>query len=102
MAPMRNDKTMNTSHTSIIGMPSTRKGQICPQYRNDYGAKEIRIGAKEFECIGATPPQDHPHVYLEFGNEEKILCPYCSTMFRFDSSLQTFEADPPESLFRTH
>lgn len=92
---------MNISRTSMIGMPAP-KGQICPQFRNDGGVKEIRIGVKEFECIGATPPQDHPHVYLETGIQDKILCPYCSTMFCFDPSLQKFEADPPESLFRGH
>jgi uncharacterized Zn-finger protein len=92
---------MNILQTSMIGIPSAPKGQICPQFGNDDGVKEIRIGAKEFECIGATPPQDHPHVYLELGNQDKILCPYCSTMFRFDSNLQTFEANPPESLFRS-
>jgi uncharacterized Zn-finger protein len=92
--------TMNASHTSMIGIPSVPKGQFCPQFRNDSGVKEIHIGVREFECIGATPPQDHPHVYLEIGNCDRILCPYCSTMFHFDPSLHNFEADPPESLFR--
>jgi uncharacterized Zn-finger protein len=91
---------MNTSHTSIIGLPGAPKGQICPQFRNDGGVKEIHIGAREFECIGATPPQDHPHVYLEMGKDDWFLCPYCSTKFRFDSSLHEFEADPPECVFR--
>src|SRR6185437_6174647 len=54
---------------------------------NDRGLAEIRIGAKEFECIGQSPPQDHPHVFLEMGSQNEILCPYCSTLFRFDISL---------------
>ena len=92
---------MKASHTSIIGKPAAPKGHSCLQLRNDLGVKEIRVGVREFECIGTTPPQDHPHVYLQMGNQDEILCPYCSTMFRFDPGLQTVEADPPESLFRS-
>jgi uncharacterized Zn-finger protein len=55
---------------------------------------------KEFECIGQSPPQDHPHVFLEMGDRDKILCPYCSTLYRFDASLATFESHPAESLVR--
>jgi uncharacterized Zn-finger protein len=24
----------------------------------------VRIGCREFKCIGDKPPQDHPHIYL--------------------------------------
>ena len=30
--------------------------------------------------MGATPPHDHPHVYLDMGHEAHIVCPYCSTL----------------------
>ena len=82
----------------MIGTPDN--GHIYPKFRNDRGAAEIRIGTKEFECIGQSPPQDHPHVFLEMGDRDKILCPYCSTLYRFDASLATFESNPAESLFR--
>ena len=82
-----------------IAHPEVAKQGECPQFRNDLGVREIRIGAKAFECIGETPPQDHPHIYLELGEQDQILCPYCGTLFRFDSGLRFFEADPPESLF---
>jgi uncharacterized Zn-finger protein len=75
---------------------------IYPKFQNDRGMSEIRIGAKEFECIGQSPPQDHPHVFLEMGNQDRILCPYCNTLFRFDPSLETFESKPAESLFGSH
>jgi hypothetical protein len=32
-----------------------------PKFRNDRGVPEIRIGVKEFMCIGESPPQDHPY-----------------------------------------
>jgi len=64
--------------------------------RNDNGISEIKIGMKEFECIGISPPHDHPHVYLDMGAAEAILCPYCATLFSYDSRLAPFEVDPPE------
>ena len=35
-----------------------------PKFRNDRGVPEICIGVKEFECIGVSPPHDHPHIYI--------------------------------------
>ena len=29
----------------------------------------------------------HPHIYLKMGDASEIVCPYCSTLFRFDPSL---------------
>jgi uncharacterized Zn-finger protein len=71
----------------------------CLKFRNDHGAPEIRIGVKEFECIGVSPPQHHPQVYINMGKADTIFCPYCATRFRFDPRLTPLEADPPDSLF---
>jgi len=49
-------------------------------------SRRFRIGVKEFNCIGVSPPHDHPHIYLE-GNDDRILCPYCATLFRIDPRL---------------
>ncbi|MGF1610901.1 MAG: zinc-finger domain-containing protein [Kiloniellales bacterium] len=70
-----------------------------PKFRNDRAVPEIRIGVREFNCIGVSPPHDHPHVYLNMGLEDAILCPYCVTRYRYDSRLAPNEADPPDSLF---
>jgi uncharacterized Zn-finger protein len=72
---------------------------LYPKFRNDHGVAVIRIGAREFHCIGVSPPQDHPHVYINMGSQNSILCPYCATMFRFDPQLGPFAADPPECLY---
>ncbi|MGI9440329.1 MAG: zinc-finger domain-containing protein [Parvibaculales bacterium] len=48
---------------------------------NEYGEKEIFVAVKEFECIGAPPPHDHPHIFLDMGNSNQIICPYCGTRF---------------------
>ena len=44
----------------------------------------IEIGAREFMCVGAKPPLDHPHVFLDMGGDNEIICPYCSTLYRLD------------------
>ena len=70
-----------------------------PMYSNDRGVREIRVGSREFKCVGATPPQDHPHIYLDMGERDMIVCPYCSTLFRMDPRLAPGDADPPDSKF---
>ena len=69
------------------------------KFKNDGGVSEVRIGVKEFKCAGASAPQDHPHIYLEMGAAETILCPYCATLFRYDPRLGPGEADPPDCVF---
>ncbi|MBO0741458.1 MAG: zinc-finger domain-containing protein, partial [Hyphomicrobiaceae bacterium] len=54
-------------------------GSLIPHFANDPGVEKIAIGVKEFQCMGARPPFDHPHVYLDMGADQQILCPYCST-----------------------
>jgi uncharacterized Zn-finger protein len=68
--------------------------QAIPHLTNDLGVSTISIGAREFMCIGAKPPFDHPHVYLDMGSENEILCPYCSTLYRYDSNLHADETVP--------
>lgn len=65
-----------------------------PHFHNEAGAASIRIGAKEFMCIGAKPPLDHPHVFLDMGGDSEIVCPYCSTLFIYDAALHGGQSDP--------
>ena len=37
-----------------------------PKITNDKGLKTMTIKFREFNCIGAKPPHDHPHIYLNF------------------------------------
>ena len=66
---------------------------------NDKGVEQIAIGVKEFQCMGASPPHDHPHVYLDMGDEDQLVCPYCSTLYRYDRRLAATESDPPHCVF---
>ena len=67
-----------------------------PHFQNDLGVATIRIGVKTFLCCGATPPFDHPHVFLDMGDEHEIVCPYCSTLYQHDPSLGATESDPKD------
>jgi uncharacterized Zn-finger protein len=67
---------------------------LVPHFVNDVGVDRIKIGVKEFQCMGATPPQDHPHVYLDMGHDKQIICPYCSTLFEYDARLKATESEP--------
>jgi uncharacterized Zn-finger protein len=69
---------------------------VVPHFHNTPGEPVIEIGAKEFMCVGAIPPFDHPHVFLDMGDAEEIICPYCSTLYRFDPQLDPRAARPPE------
>jgi uncharacterized Zn-finger protein len=69
---------------------------VVPHFQNDPGVPVIEIGAKEFMCVGATPPFDHPHIFLDMGDESEIVCSYCSTLYRFDPALDAHAARPPE------
>jgi uncharacterized Zn-finger protein len=57
------------------------------------------VTCREFKCIGDKPPQDHPHIYLTVGETGEIICPYCSTLFRYDPSLGEHEADPADCAY---
>ena len=68
------------------------------RFINDAGVREIRTGVREFECMGASRPHDHPHIYLDMGQESQIRCPYCGTLYLFDPALKAHEAQPQACL----
>lgn len=72
---------------------------IVPHFQNDAGVETIRIGVKEFQCMGASPPHDHPHVYLDMGADDHIICPYCSTVYTYDPTLAPAETIPANCLY---
>jgi uncharacterized Zn-finger protein len=70
-----------------------------PKFHNDAGVARIEIGAKEFECIGAKPPFDHPHIFIDMGDDDDVICPYCSTVYHYDASLAPSGARPAGALY---
>ena len=58
-----------------------------PHFHNDPGVPVIKVGVKEFMCMGATPPLDHPHIFIDMGSDGEAICSYCSTRFVYDPTL---------------
>lgn len=72
---------------------------VIPHFQNDRGLESIEIGAKEFQCVGARPPFDHPHVFLDMGDDNEIICPYCSTLYRYNPGLSAHQAEPADCVW---
>ncbi len=77
-------------------------GHAIPHFQNDEGHPVIEIGVKEFMCVGANPPYDHPHVFLDMGDGDEKVCPYCSTLYRFNASLKAAETVPAGAAYHEH
>ncbi|MBK1625309.1 zinc-finger domain-containing protein [Afifella marina] len=73
---------------------------VVPHFHNTGGVEAISVGASEFMCIGALPSFDHPHVFLDMGDEHEIICPYCSTLYKLDRSLSPKQARPAEAVYQ--
>lgn len=73
-----------------------------PHFHNSAGHRSIAIGVREFMCIGAAPPFDHPHVFLDMGDDNEIVCPYCSTLYRYDPALKAGETQPAGCVWEAH
>lgn len=71
-----------------------------PKYQNDMGLARIVIGAKEFECVGAKPPFDHPHIFIDMGADDEAVCPYCSTVYKHDPKLKDGASKPAEARYK--
>jgi len=65
-----------------------------PHFHNDPGVASIQIGTHEFMCMGAMPPFDHPHIFLDMGSDTEVVCPYCSTLYKYNPALKAGAADP--------
>ena len=96
----RRREPISHSAASLIGRLSRAlQMESYPKFHNEVGVSIVRIGCREFKCIGEKPPQDHPHIYLTVGDTGEIICPYCSTLFRYDPSLGEHEADPADCAY---
>ena len=72
-----------------------------PHFANDQGVAVIHIGVKEFQCMGARAPFDHPHVFLDMGADAEIVCPYCSTLYKYDAKLPANQTRPAGAFVQT-
>src|SRR5215218_10209858 len=73
-----------------------------PHFHNEPGVRVIYVGSKEFMCIGAKPPLDHPHIFLDMGYDTETICSYCATLFRYDPALKADDARPRECVWEAY
>jgi uncharacterized Zn-finger protein len=73
-----------------------------PYFQNDAGVAVVHVGSRRFMCMGAKPPFDHPHIFIEMGDETDAICPYCSTRYRYKSSLAAGASEPAECVYPAH
>ena len=69
-----------------------------PHFHNQPGLSAIKVSVHEFMCVGALPPFDHPHIFIDMGDETDIVCSYCSTHYVYDPSLKTL-CTPAECVY---
>jgi len=80
----------------VQGAGDNMTDEVIPHFHNDLGVQVIEIGTKKFMCMGALPPQDHPHVFCDMGEDVEYVCPYCSTLYRHNRALAPNQARPAE------
>jgi hypothetical protein len=44
------------------------------------------------------PPFDHPHIFIDMGDDNEAVCPYCSTHYVYEASLHG-GCVPPECVY---
>jgi len=96
MVPPGVGRYSNPAAREMQAWVPTMTDGVVPHFHNDPGVAVIEIGAREFMCVGATPPFDHPHVYCDMGGDAEYICPYCSTLYRHDPKLAPYAARPEE------
>ena len=72
---------------------------VVPHFHNDAGVAVIEIGSQEFMCVGANPPFDHPHIYIDMGKDTEVVCSYCSTLYVFNPELAPGTSQPLSAVY---
>ncbi len=84
-----------------LQVPTMAHGST-PHFHNSQGLRSIEVGSKEFMCVGALPPFDHPHIFIDMGKETEAVCPYCSTLYVYNAELGAGHANPASAVFEAH
>jgi uncharacterized Zn-finger protein len=68
----------NVADIRDIVLADNESGAGYLKFGNDRGVPESCTGARKIKCIGESPPQDHPHIYINMGEGATIPCPYAA------------------------
>ena len=52
-----------------------------PEIKKDKYREIEYTNSKKLSCNGLDGPLGHPKVYLDMGDKNQIICPYCSKLF---------------------
>ena len=52
-----------------------------PEIKKDKHQEIEYTNSKKMSCNGLDGPLGHPKVYLDMGDKNQIICPYCSKLF---------------------
>ena len=52
-----------------------------PEIKKDKHREIEYTNLKKLSCNGLDGPSGHPKVYLDMGDKNQIICPYCSKLF---------------------
>jgi len=78
---------------------TTMAGHATPHFQNNAGHAAIDIGVREFMCVGANPPFDHPHIFIDMGKDTETVCSYCSTHYVFNPELAPGTSQPLSAVY---
>ena len=53
-----------------------------PDIKDELKSNIEFVQSKKVSCDGGGGALGHPKVYLEMGDENEIICPYCSKLFK--------------------
>ena len=53
-----------------------------PDIKDELNSDVEFVNSKKVSCDGGGGALGHPKVYLEMGDENEIVCPYCSKLFK--------------------
>ena len=53
-----------------------------PEIKDELNSDIEFVNSKKVSCDGGGGALGHPKVYLEMGDENEIICPYCSKLFK--------------------
>ena len=52
-----------------------------PEIKKDKHREIEYTNSEKLSCNGLDGPLGHPKVYLDMGDKNQIICPYCSKLF---------------------
>jgi len=69
-------------------------GQFPSQFSGQHAAQNspfetLHVKSKKVSCDGASKASSHPLVYLNMGQNDFVICPYCSKYFTTKQGVPT-------------